>query len=156
MSISIQNFVSQNHLTHLFTLITELIIPYVSMKHFVFHDSIVGVADHLIVGARARFTFGARSVLESSIRLILKILIIFCFFPKYRFQFFWWCCWSLDCGRARTFYVWRALGSRKFHQIDPKNVDDFLFLPKIQISIWLDLWCVSITRYPSSKNLRSR
>ena len=53
MSISIQNFVGQNHLTHLFTLITELIIPYASMKHFVFHDSIVGVADHLIVGARA-------------------------------------------------------------------------------------------------------
>ena len=114
MSISIQNFVVQSHLTHLFTLITELIIPYASMKHFVFHMNSI-----------------------------------------HTFSIFWWCCWPLDCRRARTFDVWRALGSRNFHEIDRTKFDDFLFLSKIQDPIWLDLWCVSIRLYPSLKNLRS-
>ena len=84
MSISIQNFVVQSHLTALFTLITELIIPYASMKHFVFHMNSI-----------------------------------------HTFSIFWWCCWQLDCSRARTFDLWRALGSRNFHEIDRTKFDDF-------------------------------
>ena len=75
------------------------------LMHFSIFDDI---ANSLFVGARADFPFGARSILEIVIKLILK------------------------------------------------NFMTFLLVHNIQDSVWLDLWCVSITRYQIFKNLRSR